>query len=91
MDLSKPLDEAAGARLGEWAQGGTLKPTAPAQSARVGGHPLIAKYEACQDGSVFDDLEAERSDVWLGLDKPLRATIKEASNAAAERIGRTVR
>lgn len=73
----RPIDEAAGIRLAEWAAGGTARPAAPS---------LVDRYARCATSTEYDELEGERKRVWAGLSGTEKTATKAASVAASTRL-----
>jgi hypothetical protein len=83
--LDRPIDEAAGQRLAEWAAGGAAKPKA-AQEPVQAPTALVERYAACGTAAEFESLEADRRAVWDGLSAKEKASIKAASVEAGKRL-----
>lgn len=72
------LTEDMGEAMARWAAGGTSTLMDPVD--------LAVEYGACGDPATWRALESQRRNAWGRLDAPAKKLLKDASDAAAERI-----
>lgn len=78
------LTEDVGARLAEWAAGGST-------TAVTSADDLLARYAACSDAATLRALEETRGAAWSKLSKDDKARVKAASVQAADAVARAER
>jgi hypothetical protein len=77
--LDRPIDESSGEAIARWAKGGD-ESGAPSEADQ-----LLDGYARCANKVAFDALEKRRIEFWKS-GSPLKARVKEASDAAARRL-----
>jgi hypothetical protein len=75
---ARQLDEDVGQALAEWAAG--VGPRAPNPVE------LLGRYAACADPATLRALEEERQTLWKACPADLKKKLKEAADAATERV-----